>query len=732
MKSAADQSAASVVDPDLTQFQVSSPRSLAEQRPRVLKHDDTFAVFDHAGSMCFGRGSSDGIYHRDTRHLSHLMVTINGAQPLLLSSAIADDNTTLTCDLTNPDLHDDRELVIGQNLVHARRTIFLWRACYFERVALHNYDDKPHRITLDFEFVADFVDLFEVRGSVRSRRGRLHPAVIDNDSVMLAYTGVDGLLRQTEFRAQPPPTRLTASRASFDFTLLPGAKAIVLLQISCDPRAPQRRSELAFFTALRRTRQSLRRPASRSVAITTSNQLFNEALRRAVADLYMLTTHLPGGLFPYAGIPWFSTIFGRDALITAMQTLWMDPSIARGVLAYLAANQAREHNDAADAQPGKILHEVRQGEMALLGEVPFRRYYGSVDSTPLFVMLAGAYLARTGDVAFLRECWPNIEAALEWIDGDGDPDGDGFVEYGRQTPDGLLNQGWKDSHDSIFHADGSLARGPIALVEVQAYVFAARRAAAAIARRLGHADRAVALEHQAETLRRRFDEAFWDDALGTYVLALDGEKRPCRVRTSNAGHALFGQIALPHRSTPLIANLMGGAQFSGWGVRTVASSEARFNPMSYHNGSVWPHDNAMLASGLAHYGFSSQAARIFEGLFWASTYIDLRRLPELVCGFTRKRGQGPTFYPVACSPQAWAATALHSLLQSCLGLTLDYETRRITLYRPVLPAFLDEVTLSGLSLADASVDIAVRRKGADEAEVRVLARQGDLEVIATP
>jgi glycogen debranching enzyme len=401
-------------------------------------------------------------------------------------------------------------------------------------------------------------------------------------------------------------------------------------------RSGSKASEL-FFSALRDARRALRASSSRAAAVETSNEIFNEAVRRSVSDLYMLITDLPEGPYPYAGIPWFSAVFGRDALITALQSLWMDPSIARGVLAHLAANQAQHEDDAADAEPGKILHEVRQGEMAELGEVPFRRYYGSVDSTPLFVMLAGAYLERTGDVDFLQGLWPNVEAALAWIDEHGDRDGDGFVEYGRRTREGLVNQGWKDSHDSIFHADGSLAEGPIALVEVQGYVYAAKRAAAAIARRLGLEQRAAALDRQAEELRLRFDAAFWDEDLGTYVLALDGDKRPCRVRISNAGHALFTGIAPPHRAESVVRRLMGRTSFSGWGIRTVASSELRYNPMSYHNGSLWPHDNAMIAMGFARYGFARQAARVFEGLFDASIYIDLRRLPELFCGCARQR-----------------------------------------------------------------------------------------------
>ncbi|HLM12509.1 MAG TPA: amylo-alpha-1,6-glucosidase, partial [Reyranella sp.] len=369
----------------------------------------------------------------------------------------------------------------------------------------------------------------------------------------------------------------------------------------------------------------------------------------------------------------------------------------------------------------------RQGEMALLGEVPFRHYYGSVDSTPLFVMLAGAYLERTDDVEAVRRLWPNILAALRWMDESGDHDGDGFIEYGRKRDTGLINQGWKDSHDSIFHADGTLAHGPVALVEVQAYAFGAWRAASSIARRLGDDDAADGYAERASRLQQRFDDAFFDKALGTYVLALDGDKKPCRVRASNAGHALFSGIARPERAEAVVKTLTSNAFFSGWGVRTVAIGEARYNPMSYHNGSVWPHDNALIAAGFARYGFRREAARLFGGLFAASGYIDLRRLPELFCGFPRERAHGPTFYPVACSPQAWAAATPLSLLQSCLGLRFDTARGSVAFDEPLLPDFLDDVTLRRLSLGDAAVDVALHRRGSD-LSIEVLGRRGRLGV----
>ncbi len=712
------------------QFSIPAARSLQERPARVLKYGDTFALFDPNGDIVSMPGSPEGIFYHDTRHLSHLRLSISGMRPMLLSSAMRDDNAALTCDLTNPDLYRSENLVLEHDLIHLRRVKFVWKSATFERIAVRSFSEKREQIVVQLEFAADFADLFEVRGSHRDRHGTFHPAQVKADTAKISYTGLDGRLRETLLRFAPQPRELDANKAIFQFDLKPRDRAVVFIEIRCDARSAGLPASKQFFASLRESRRALRRSASRATAIATSNDVFNEGIRRAIADLYMLTTDLPEGPYPYAGIPWFSTVFGRDALVTAMQTLWADPLITRGVLGHLAATQATVKDDFADAEPGKILHEARHGEMAALGEVPFRRYYGSVDATPLFVMLAGAYLERTADVGTLRQLWPNIEAALRWIDVYGDRDRDGFVEYGRRSEEGLVNQGWKDSNDSIFHADGSLARGPIALVEVQGYVFAAKRAAASIARRLGLADRASSLDREAEALRRRFDAAFWDEPLGTYVLALDGDKRPCRVRSSNAGHALFTGIALPERAARVVNGLMSSASYSGWGIRTIATSESRYNPMSYHNGSVWPHDNGLIALGFARYGFRRQVIQVFKGLFDASNYIDLRRLPELLCGFSRLRTQGPTFYPVACSPQAWAATAPLALLQACTGLRFDPENRHVIFNRPALPEFLGEVKLTGLAIADAKIDVELRRTGTDVV-VNVLSRQGDIWATST-
>jgi glycogen debranching enzyme len=709
-------------------YYIVADRSPADERTLVLKHGETFAVFDHFGDIQPGGLGEQGIYHEGTRHLSALTLSLARQRPLYLSSTVTDDNTVLTADLTNPDIQSGDLVVAPRGTIHLSRNRFLWQGVCYEHLQLRNYGLDAVTVGLGLQFQADFADIFEVRGTKRPRRGQLLEPVVTDDGATLAYLGLDGVTRRTRLTCQPRPAQISGAALRFEVALDAGAAVTYLVTIACETGGVGPRP-IAYDEALAEAERFMHAPEAEQARIATANEQFDAWLRRSAADLRMMMTETPNGLYPYAGVPWFSVPFGRDGIITALELLWLQPRVARGVLAFLAATQADAVIPEQDAEPGKILHETRRGEMAALGEIPFGRYYGSVDATPLFVLLAGAYHERTGDRAFIEAIWPNIERALRWIDAYGDRDGDGFVEYARMTPTGLVQQGWKDSHDSVFHADGRMAEPPIALCEVQGYVYAAKRHAARLAALLGHAKRARALEKQAEALRVAFERAFWLHELSTYALALDGRKQPCRVRASNAGHCLFAGIAAPDRAARVAWTLLGPATASGWGLRTLAATEARYNPMSYHNGSIWPHDNALIAAGLAAYGFTDHAVTILGRLFDASLFVNLHRLPELYCGFGRLSGQGPTLYPVACTPQSWASGAVFLLLQACLGLTIDGPARRVRFRHPRLPASLRMVRITNLRVGDASVDLELDRHP-QHVGITVLRKEGQVEVVS--
>lgn len=700
--------------------------SLADERTRVLKQGDTFAVFDHYGDIKPGGLGEEGLYYEGTRYLSCLLLELEGSRPFFLSSTVRDENDQLAVTLTNPDLLRDGSIWAPLGTLYIALKKFLWQGVCYQQLRVKNHGLQPLEVSLSLHFAADYADIYEIRGLKRKARGEDLQPEVTGDRVVLGYRGLDRIVRRTLLQFAPLPSLLTASAAQLHLSLHPQQEVRLCVTIGCE-RQPETRQLFTFDDARTEAEANLERYNTWSCHLRSSNGQINAWVNRAVSDLHMMTTELATGPYPYAGLPWFNTPFGRDGIITALECLWLRPSLARGVLAYLASTQAAEIIPEQDAEPGKILHETRNGEMAVLKEMPFGRYYGSVDATPLFVLLAGAYYERTGDQAFVESLWPHVEAALLWIDRYGDRDGDGFVEYHQQSLDGLFHQGWKDSDDAVFHADGSLARGPIALCEVQGYVYAARQAGAALAVVLGRAERAAELARQAETLREQFEEAFWCEELSTYVLALDGNKQPCHVRTSNAGQCLFTGIASPERARHVARALLHPESFSGWGIRTVAASEVRYNPMAYHNGSVWPHDNALIAQGLARYGLGEMALQIFTGLFEAGQYFDLHRMPELFCGFPQDPGEGPILYPVACAPQAWAAASVLLLIQACLGLGINGPDQHVSFIRPQLPASVGELRIHNLEVAGATVDLLLVRHENDVG-VTVLRREGDVQV----
>jgi glycogen debranching enzyme len=712
------------------EFYIRSSSARVDVRTRVLKQGDMFAVFDRFGDVeTFGSGEL-GLYYQDTRFLSRLTLKLGKDRPLLLSSTVREDNAVMAVDCTNPDVWRDSEIVVPRGTIHVYRSKLLWNKACHERLRIHNYGRAPVDFVLSIEFDADFADIFELRGTKRERHGSRFEPQVANDGIMLSYQGLDGRFRRTRIAFDPVPNRLSKSIGNFQIHLEPGRDATYQWTVACEVDGDSHRDVKPHYDSIiQQAASAFERTRAQEPHIFTDNEQFNDWVNRSLADLHMMRTETQYGPYPYAGVPWFSTVFGRDGIITALQCLWFDPAIARGVLAYLAANQADAEKPEQDAQPGKVLHEFRDDEMAVLGEVPFRRYYGSIDATPLFIMLTGAYYRRTADREFVESIWPNVQRALEWIDRYGDSDGDGFVEYSRMSKHGLVHQGWKDSQDSVFHSDGTLAEAPIALCEVQSYVYAAKLAASELAVLLGSDTVAQELKKQAETLRHRFEDTFWCEELSTYALALDGSKRPCGVRTSNAGHCLFAGIATEDHAQRVARTLTDETSFSGWGIRTVASTEARYNPMSYHNGSVWPHDNSLIAAGFARYELKGSAAMVLAGLMDASIFFDLHRLPELFCGFPRRPGESPTLYPVACAPQAWACGAVFLLLQSCLGLDVLAPERRIVFSKPFLPQFLPQVSIRDLKVGDASVDLLLTRHNEGDVGVNVLRRNGCLEVV---
>ena len=694
-------------------------------RMYALKHGDTFLVADALGNIA---GDDDGLFHNDTRILSRFVVLLGGELPSLLGAGLSQDNAVFTSHSTNrtPSPLGDEGLPNGA--IHLQRSRLLWNDRLYEQLRVENFGQAEVRVPLAIRFGADFHDMFEVRGASRLHRGRAAEPEVRGDSAVLRYTGLDKVARQAVIRFSETPQRLDRDTAEFLFRL-PGHGALDLFVEVGAEEAPEAPGRARFRHACAQAKRRMRTLSRYGTVLRSSGRLFNDWIEKSRADLSLLVTELPTGPYPYAGIPWFSTTFGRDAIITALQTLWLSPALARGVLRFLASRQALEASAFKDAQPGKIMHEARRGEMVALGELPFAEYYGGVDTTPLFVMLAGAYASRTGDTALIDELWPALLRAIGWVERVADGNPGGFLDYARSSEKGLSNQGWKDSYDSVFHADGRFPDGPIALVEVQGYAFAAFRTMGDLAAQRGLDDDATRWWVRAEALRVAVEERFWMEDLGFYALALDGHGQPCRVRASNAGHLLYCGLPSADRAARVARQLLDTPFDSGWGVRTLARGEANFNPMSYHNGSVWPHDGALCAAGLSRYGERAGVVRLLSGLFETAVHFDMR-LPELFCGFPRVRGEGPIAYPVACLPQAWASGAVFMTLQACLGLKIDGARNRIRIDRPRLPNGIETLTVEALPVGERQVTLTFRRIGDQVVVSPGSTRPPEVEIIA--
>jgi len=708
------------------EYHISSDAVNTDEVNTVLNYSNTFAVFDRSGNIHPHGKMVQGIYHEGTRFINKLVLNINGEKPLLLSGSIKEGNSIYSADLTNPTI---KKCNILENSVHIERHQFVREGAFYEEINVLQYEPQSCSFDLSLDFNGDFKDIFEIRGIKRKVETNSVYPIYHDEYFETTYLGLDGIERSFEVHFQSDAEyTLERNRAVFSIDLIP-QKTISINYCIHFLMGKEKKEAISYAKASELNQLELNQSKNLFSDIKTSNEQYNHWLYRSEKDLISLLSQTNYGKYPYAGVPWYNTPFGRDGIIAAMEILWITPEITKGVLLFLAANQAVDLIPEKDAEPGKILHEARNGEMANTGEIPFKQYYGTIDATPLFIILAGMYYDRTADLNLIKQIWPNIIAAINWIDKYGDIDGDGFVEYIHKTKNGLTNQGWKDSFDSIMHENNQLADPPIALCEVQSYVYGAKIHAGKLASQLGNQSLSLTLLNEAGVLKKSFNEKFWDEDLSSFVLALDGHKKPCRVKSSNAGHCLFTGIADRDKAAILADTLLNSDMFSGWGVRTLSSLSGRYNPMSYHNGSIWPHDNALIAYGLSKYGLQKHVLKIMESIFGASLFIDLQRVPELYCSFEKREGIGPTAYPVACSPQAWAVGTVFMLLQSCLRIDINAINKTITFDRIILPDYLDEIHLTNLKLGSKMCSLIINRSQYDDVGFNIIYKPDDWEIV---
>ena len=673
----------------------------------ILKHNDVFIVTDLCGDVPAGSDGGLGLYRSDSRFLSTYELRLNGRRPILLSHGV-DRAYVATFQLTNPTLQSAYGADIPKQSVSVRRTRFLHNGVH-ERIGLQNCNQYPIEVELEMRFDADFVDIFEVRGFRPERpMATPEPPVLTETGLIFGYRGIDGVRRSTEVVFNPVPT-LNQDRANMSVELGPQETFVLLVDLLPDLGEGHREDDFHFDAALNALERQYKVWNLSCTRFKTDNELLDGGLVwRNLEDLRVLCDDRPTGLFPTAGVPWYAVPFGRDALITSVQTLALNPQLAVGSLRYLACHQGTKVDRYREEEPGKILHEIRFGELANLGQIPHTPYYGTVDATPLFLVLLVELLEWTGDVDLLSELSPNVMAALEWIDRYGDLDGDGLVEYAQHSRIGVRNQGWKDSYDSLTENHGEPAPLPAALVEVQAYVYRAKSGLGRIFHKLGRTADGGRLQAEAAELRRRFEERYWMPAERFYAQALDRDKRQVESISSNPGHCLWSGIVDPDRAGQVVARLMSPDMFSGWGVRTLSTSGGSYNPMSYHNGSVWPHDNSIIAAGMRLYGYRDEAQRIAQSVVEACMRFSDHRIPELFCGFARdtRFDAGPGEYLVSCSPQAWGAGSLFHFLQVLTGVEVDVFERRLRI-DPLDTPLYGRLRVEGMRVGDGEVDFTI-------------------------
>jgi glycogen debranching enzyme len=687
-----------------------------------LKHDRLFLLADRDGNIAPPGNCSLGLFEDDTRVLSHYELKAAGTPPARLS-AQAVQPYQAQIDLAVSDHAFGGDPWDPKHGIYLRRELVL-EDVLVERLTVTNFLLRPVDYWIELTAGCDFADIFEVRGWKREGRGNFFAPVADDRSIRFAYRGRDGSILESAIHFRDVPDVLESRRARWTFRLSPGSPVRLEWEVGAVRPADRRAVVPGAAIEQRRGRLATSYDQWRAECSgwTSDVAVFDATLSRAVDDLRSLYVDANGEAAMSAGIPWYSTVFGRDSVITSLETLSLNRRIAVDTLRYLARHQGTCENAYTEEQPGKIMHELRRGEMARSGEIPHVPYYGTVDATPLWLVLLHETWRWTGDEALVRELLPNARRALEWIDRYGDLDGDGLVEYARTSDRGLVNQGWKDSGDGVPYPDGRLPNSPIALVEVQGYVYDAKVRMAGLFELVGEHETAARLRAAAERVRQRVLDQFWLDELGTFALALDGEKRPIPTVTSNAGHLLWSRLPDAPRARRVASALLAGDMSCGWGVRTLSARHPVFNPMSYHNGSVWPHDNALIVMGISHYGLGANALPLISAAHDVAATATFNRLPELYCGMSRDGSSRPVLYPVSCSPQAWASGALFLMLQAALGILPDAPAGALHIRNPVLPTFLQELTITNLAVGEARVSLHFARR-ASRTLVNVLAME---------
>jgi len=699
----------------------------------VIKDEDIFFLTDTDGIVPLEKGHGFGLYYHDCRYLNGYELRLAGRkpEPLVWTSELG---FMATVGLSNPDM-----LLEDSRLLHRHSTEIRWsrvidsnKLALFDEIMFNNLTFERISFKVSLTFQSEFEDVFAIRGFEPHSHGKLQPTVWHKDALRFLYEGTDGLYRSLSVRFSRHPLQVSGTRAYFQMELEPKQSKTILLSLaiaessdrsaSLSARRP-RLNSADIRSAHRRVSSSFDSDTTR---ISTDSLMLNRIMDRSMRDLRILKSHNRKVEYFAAGIPWFAALFGRDSIITALQTLAYNPRIAEQTIRLLASYQGQKRDEWREEEPGKILHELRMGEMARNGEIPHTPYYGSIDSTPLFLVLVGQHARWTGDLTIFNELRTNIESALEWISLYGDFNRDGYVEYVGRAEKGLLNQGWKDSGDAIVNRDGSLASSPIALVEVQGYVYQAQMLMADLYERAEEPEQANRLRAEADDLKKRFNRDYWLED-GFYALALQDGGRLADVLSSNAGHALWSGIADADKAALTAENLTGEDMFNGWGIRTLSARELRYNPLGYHLGTVWPHDNSLIAAGMRRYGFDDMAPRVFSGIFEAAMHFDGNRLPELFGGFQRRDYGVPAVYPVTCQPQAWAAGSLPYLMDVLLGLKPEAFEQRLRITRPILPDFVREVDVSGLRVAESRIDLRFRR-ASSSITVEVLKLEGRLDV----